>query len=191
MWTRALLAVGAWLLGVAGATAGSLVAVSLIGQSITGPSAQQLTVTAINRALADAGQDPGGAPTAASPSPSPSPSAPARPRHRPAVPARHRTATPAPPAPVTTPPPPAGTLLSSAGGSVLATCQAAGAYLVSWSPQPGYEADDVIRGPAVTARVLFMAGIHGVRMVVSCTGSVPSASVAPVTDDGRKEPGDT
>jgi hypothetical protein len=26
---------------------------------------------------------------------------------------------------------------------------------------------------------------------VSCTGSVPSASVAPVTDDDRKEPGDT
>jgi hypothetical protein len=39
--------------------------------------------------------------------------------------------------------------------------------------------------------VLFMAGIHGVRMVVSCTGSVPSASVAPVSDDDRKEPGDT
>lgn len=187
MWTRALLAVGAWLLGVVGATAGSLVAVSLIGQSITGPSAQQLTVTAINRALADAGQNAGQNPPAASPGPS----VPARPR--PPAPSRHRPATPAPPvppAPVSTPPP-AGTLLSSAGGSVLAACQKGGVYLISWSPQPGYEADDVIRGPGITARVLFMAGIHGVRMVVSCTGSVPSASVAPVTDDDRKEPGDT
>ena len=35
------------------------------------------------------------------------------------------------------------------------------------------------------------AGIRGVRMVVSCTGSVPSASVAPVSGDDRKEPGDT
>jgi hypothetical protein len=184
MWTRALLAVGAWLLGVVGATAGSLVAVSLIGQSITGPSAQQLTVTAINRALAGAGQNAGQNPPAASPGPSVS----ARPR--PPAPSRHRPAVPAPSAPASTPPP-AGTLLSSAGGSVLAACQKGGVYLISWSPQPGYEADDVIRGPGITARVLFMAGIRGVRMVVSCTGSVPSASVAPVIDDDRKEPGDT
>jgi hypothetical protein len=184
MWTRALLAVGAWLLGVVGATAGSLVAVSLIGQSITGPSAQQLTVTAINRALAGAGQNAGQNPPAASPGPS----VPARPR--PPAPSRHRPAVPAPSAPASTPPP-AGTLLSSAGGSVLAACQKGGVYLISWSPQPGYEADDVIRGPGITARVLFMAGIRGVRMVVSCTGSVPSASVAPVSDDDRKEPGDT
>jgi hypothetical protein len=186
MWTRALLAVGAWLLGAVGATGGSLVAVSLIGQSITGPSAQQLTVTAINRALAGDGQNAGQPPPAASPSPDPS--APARPH--PAAPSRHRTATPAPPAPVSTPSP-AGTLLSSAGGSVLAVCQAGGVYLVSWSPQPGYEADDVIRGPGVTAQVLFMAGIHGVRMVVSCTGPVPTARIAPVSDDDGKEPGDT
>ncbi|HEX6853697.1 MAG TPA: hypothetical protein VF204_00240 [Streptosporangiaceae bacterium] len=184
MWTRALLAVGAWLLGAAGATGGSLVAVSLIGQSITGPSAQQLTVTAVNRALAGAGQDAG----RGSPSPSPGRSVPARPR--PPASSRLRTATPAPPAPVSTPPP-AGTLLSSAGGSVLAACQADGVYLISWSPQPGYEADDVSRGPGATARVLFIAGIHGLRMVVSCTGSVPSASVAPVTDADRMEPGDT
>jgi hypothetical protein len=190
MWTRALLAVGAWLLGVVGATAGSLVAVSLIGQSITGPSAQQLTVTAVNQALADAGQTPPAASRQTPPAASPSPgrSVPARPR--PAAPSRHRTAPPAPPAPVSTPPP-TGTLLSSAGGSVLADCRAGGVYLISWSPQPGYEADDVIRGPGVTARVMFMAGIRGVRMVVSCTGSVPSASVAPVTDDDRNGPGDT
>ena len=74
---------------------------------------------------------------------------------------------------------------------MLAACQKGDVYLVSWSPQPGYEADDVIRGPGATARALFMAGIRGVRMVVSCTGSVPSASVAPVSDDDRKEPGDT
>jgi hypothetical protein len=160
------------------------VAVSLIGQSITGPSAQQLTVTAINRELAGAGQNAGQNPPAVSPGPS------VRARPRPPAPSRHQPAAPAPSAPASTPPP-AGTLLSSAGGSVLAACQAGGVYLISWSPQPGYEADDVSRGPGTTARVLFMAGIHGVRMVVSCTGSVPSASVAPVTDDDRKEPGDT
>jgi len=81
--------------------------------------------------------------------------------------------------------------LTLIGGSVLAVCQKGGVYLVSWSPQPGYEAVDVFRGPGVTARVLFMAGIRGVRMVVSCTGSVPSAAVAPVSGDDRKEPGDT
>ena len=41
----------------------------------------------------------------------------------------------------------AGTVLTSQGGTVLAECRPAGAYLVSWSPTQGYEADDVARGP--------------------------------------------
>lgn len=186
MRTRAFLAIGAWLLGVVGATGGSLVGVSLIGQSIAGVPTQQLTVSAVNRALA-AGGDPG----QSSPTASPSSDRPGRTRSRPAGPSRrHRhSARPSPTASASTAAP-AGTLLSSAGGSVLAVCRAGEAYLISWSPQPGYEADDVLRGPSAVARVLFMAGNRGVRMVVSCTGPAPSATVAPVRDDDRGGWGD-
>ena len=48
-----------------------------------------------------------------------------------------------------------GTVLTSQGGTVLAECRSAGAYLVSWSPTQGYEATGVIRGPAATTRAIF------------------------------------
>ena len=172
--TRVLLAIGAWLLGVGAATGGSLVAVSLIGQSIDGPPTRQLTVAAVNRALA-VGERDSDSPPAASPS--------ATAGHQAA------TATPRAPSGPAATAPPAGTLLSSAGGSVLARCGPTGAYLISWSPQQGYAADEVVRGPAAAARVLFAAGHHGVRMVVSCTGSVPSASVTAAGGDDGGESG--
>lgn len=177
---RVFLTFGAWLLGVAAATGGSLAAVSLIGQSIIGPQTQRLTVSAVNRALAD---DRDAGPPQASPTPSTSP--PARAHRRSG---RRRAA----PSPATTES--AGTLLSSAGGSVLARCDATGAYLISWSPQQGYEADDVSRGPAARAVVEFLAGNHGVRLTVTCAGPVPSASVTPWGDRGGGSddpPGDT
>ena len=49
---RILFGVAAWLLGAATATAGSLLAVSLLGQGITGASGPLLTQDAVNRALA-------------------------------------------------------------------------------------------------------------------------------------------
>jgi hypothetical protein len=48
---RILFGVAAWLLGAATATAGSLLAISLLGQGITGSSGQLLTQDAVNRAL--------------------------------------------------------------------------------------------------------------------------------------------
>jgi len=61
---------------------------------------------------------------------------------------------------------------------VVASCQPAGAYLISWSPLQGYEVDGVIRGPAVTARVTFSPTTvsptaREVTMVVSCSAGVP------------------
>ncbi len=173
--TRVLLAAGAWLLGVVAATGGSLAAVSLIGQSIAAPPTQQLTVSAVNRALASGGQDP-------EPSPAARPSRGTRHRHVAAAPSASASA------PATSP----GTLLSSPGGSVLAGCAGSGAYLISWSPQQGYAADSVVRGPAAAARVVFLAGQAGVSLTVTCTGSVPSAVVSPVNgDDDGGEPGDS
>ncbi len=50
---RVLVGTGAWLLGAATATAGSVLAVSLLGQGIADSSSQQLTVAAVNQALAN------------------------------------------------------------------------------------------------------------------------------------------
>src|SRR5882757_2293123 len=66
--SRVVLAAGAWLLGVVAATGGSLAAVSLIGQSLAAPPTQQLTVSAVNHALASGKREPTPSP-AARPSP--------------------------------------------------------------------------------------------------------------------------
>ena len=71
-----------------------------------------------------------------------------------------------------------GTLLVSSGGSVTATCESAGAYLLYWTPNQGYEAEDVYRGPAATASVTFRASpTVSVVMRVSCSGVTPVAHV--------------
>jgi hypothetical protein len=172
--SRVFLTISAWLLGAIAATGGSLVAVALIGQSIDGPATQQLTASGVNHALAADHNGSGSSPTD-----SPSATAtPARPSAKATTSAPVSGASPAAAAPT-------GTLFSSAGGSVVATCYPAGAYLISWSPQPGYTADDVLRGPAATAQLQFEAASQGVSVVVTCAGSVPSASVTTVgNDDG-------
>jgi hypothetical protein len=173
---RILFGVAAWLLGAATATAGSLLAISLLGQGITGSSGQLLTQDAVNRALGSEAAE-------ASPSDSPTATAAARPSRAVASPHPPTAATPAPPAPspatiATTAPPQSGqgTVLTSRGGEVVAACQAAGAYLISWSPLQGYEIAGVTRGPAATARVTFDSDANRVTMVVSCSAGVPSAT---------------
>jgi hypothetical protein len=175
---RIALAVGAWLLGAGTATGGSLVAVSLLGQSLAAPPTQQLTVGAVNRALASDSKEPTATPSASTSS---------SPGRRPPAAATPSTAPSA-----TLPATPGGKLLISRGGSVVAWCGPSGAYLTSWSPQQGYEVDDVVRGPAARARVTFMAGQSGVNMVVSCAGSTPTAVIGAVQgDDNGGESGDS
>lgn len=182
MHTRILFGVAAWVLGAGAATAGSLLAVSLLGQGITGGSGQLVSQDAVNRALASEA-------TEASPSPSPvvTAIAPAMTVSGPPSPTRAATPSPVtsatapPPAPATTtaapsPAPTSGTVLTSPGGTVVAACPATGAYLVSWSPLQGYEVGDVARGPAATARVTFESISSHVTMVVSCSAGVPSAT---------------
>ena len=178
---RILAGVGAWLLGAGTATAGSLLAVSLLGQGIAASPSQQLTGAAVNRALARESRDPGqgAGPAPASPvhtSPAARPAATRTTASRPVrvSPASSTapgssTATAAPPA-ATSPGPQAaaGAVLTSAGGTVLAECRAAGTYLVSWSPTQGYEASDVTRGPAAMARVVFESAATSVTMTVTC-----------------------
>jgi len=175
---RILFGVAAWLLGAATATAGSLLAISLLGQGITGDPGQLLTQDAVTRALASEAADASSPPVTAPSRQLTSPSASA-------TPAATRTSTPPAPNPATAPVPAAapgaadgGTVLTSAGGEVVASCQPAGAYLISWSPLQGYAVDDVIRGPAVTARVTFSPTAvsptaSDVTMLVSCSAGVP------------------
>jgi hypothetical protein len=92
----------------------------------------------------------------------------------------------APPAGGATQPATAGTLLTSADGTVTASCQPGGAYLQVWSPDQGFEADDVARGPATVASVTFEGSGGGVIMHVSCSSGTPVAQVTaipPGTDD--------
>jgi hypothetical protein len=177
---RILFGVAAWLLGAATATAGSLLAISLLGQGITGDPGQLLTQDAVTRALAseaaDASPPPVTAPSRQLTSPSGSASA---------TPAATGTSTSHAADPATAPAPGAadgGTVLTSVGGEVVASCQPAGAYLISWSPRQGYEVDGVIRGPAVTARVTFSPvtvspTAREVTMAVSCSAGVPRVRV--------------
>jgi len=202
---RILAGVGAWLLGAGTATAGSLLAVSLLGQGIADSPGQQLTAAAVNQALAreaneanEANQDDQAnqASEAKPPLPAPVPSAsrlvlpqsaPTRSAatQPPATQPREAAATPpsARPSvvrPATSPSPQAtgGTVLTSPGGTVLAECTSVGSYLVSWSPTQGYEAGNVLRGPAVTAQVTFDSGANSVTMLVSCSTGTPAVTSA-------------
>ena len=184
---RILAGVGAWLLGAGTATAGSLLAVSLLGQGIADSQGQQLTAAAVNRALAREAQETSQAgrqavgPPVTSASPATRPAA-ARPAAVP--PPATATVTPSPtpaasqPPASPSPPAPVGTLLTSQGGTVLAECRPAGAYLVSWSPTQGYEVTNVIRGPAATGRLVFVSDADSVTMLVSCPDGASGAPVA-------------
>ena len=173
-----LAGVGAWLLGAAAATGGSLLAVSALGQGLAPAPSQQRTAIAVSRALASEAAEATGP---ASPQPSASASA------TPLVP-RAKKASPKPSVPPSVPPPapapqPATTVLTSIGGAVVAGCQNAGAYLVSWSPAQGYEVDHVVRGPAATAQVAFAGLRKLVTMNISCPGGRPAASTTVSRDE--------
>jgi hypothetical protein len=71
----------------------------------------------------------------------------------------------------------------------VASCQPGGAYLQYWSPDQGFEADDVSRGPAAVATVTFEAPSGGVVMRVSCTSGTPSAQLAALPPDSSESPG--
>ena len=194
--------VGAWLLGVGAATAGSLLAVSLLGQGIAPATSQQLSAATVTQALANETDEP--TPQTAS-LPAPTRSAAHRQKTQPSAtplpqtagnpPAGNPQAGPAPAgpndpasawptgmsapvmlAPTRSAPTVPSSVLSSQGGTVVAECQSAGVYLVSWSPAQGYEADTVVRGPAATAKLTFESIANSVTITVSCATGVPTAS---------------
>jgi hypothetical protein len=192
---RILFGLVAWLLGAATATAGSLLAVSLLGQGIGGGPARQLTEEAVNRALASEVAETTSPASPAPPATSRTTPPTVHPAAKPTRPSA--TATPDPPpsqSATSTPSPastggtssPGGTVFTSKGGEVVASCQTSGAYLLSWSPLQGYEVGYVVRGPAAAARVTFEANDRSnlvVTMVVTCSAGVPSATTSSRYDE--------
>ena len=184
MHSRIFLGVAAWLVGASAATGGSLLAVSMLGQGMMPGGEEQQSVTTVNRALAkEAAERAAVLPQSAisrrrADSPPTSRIAPPPRVARHTAPPRSPTARPSasPPSPGTA----GGSLLTSRGGTLVASCAGARAYLVSWSPQQGFGSSDVVRGPATNAQVTFIGGQLTVTMVVSCDAGVPTATVTAV-----------
>jgi hypothetical protein len=152
---------------VTAATVGSLLAVSVLGQGMN-PAGEQVSVETVNRALAKEAAERSAAMPRRSVSPSGSRTAP------PPQQARHSVRSPSP---RTT----GGSVLTSEGGTLVASCAGARAYLVSWSPQQGFGTSDVVRGPATRAQVTFTGAQLTVTMVVSCATGAPTATSMAVT----------
>lgn len=188
-----LLGVAAWLAGASAATGGSLLAVSALGQGMTPGGGEQQSVTTVNRALAkEAAERAAAIPRRAVPPKAARGEPPPRMARRmaPLPPARNRA--PAPVARRSAPPPSSGatggTVLTSQGGTLVASCAGARAYLVSWSPQQGFGSTGVVRGPATSARVTFTSGQLTVTMVVSCDAGVPTATSTTVSTGDSAPP---
>jgi hypothetical protein len=159
--SRVLVGASAWLLGAASATAGSLYAVAQLGQGLVAQHATRVSVAMVNAELAQDGATASATGPDARPSPTTSLKALATSAmHRSG--GRHQTAPP-----VTSNP---GKLLSSVGGTTVATCSSAGAELLSWSPSPAqeFEVHRVVAGPSDVASVTFMNSSIGVIMNVRC-----------------------
>jgi hypothetical protein len=187
------LGVAAWLVGASAATGGSLLAVSMLGQGMAPGGGDEQSVTTVNRALAkEAAERTAAMPSHAIPPKVKRGGPPSRVGgHRAVLPPAHRRApVPAARRPVPPPSPGAtgGTVLTSPGGTLVASCTGARAYLVSWSPQQGFGSTGVVRGPATSARVAFTGGQLTVTMVVSCAAGVPTATSTSVStgDSGTR-----
>lgn len=157
---RTLASLGAWLAGAGVAVAVGILALSLIGGGLASGEVRPV---------------PEDEPVVVAPTASPSPA----PSVSPSIalaPPMTQSAAPTSAAPSSAPPSPAsGTLrqLASVGGSVTARCAGLTAYLVSWSPAQGYEADEVHRGPGRVASVVFQGDGQRVWLGVHCVAGIP------------------
>jgi hypothetical protein len=150
---RPLLAgVLAWVVGASASVVVGLLALSLIGADLTGTGDPPVAAEPVVDIGAGAGPGTATPPATATPAGSVSPGGAT------AAPTGQRR-------------------LNSAGGHVVAQCQGGQAYLVLWSPAPGYRVRDVDRGPRDDARVRFESDEREVEMRVTCAGAEPRAAV--------------
>jgi hypothetical protein len=168
---RLVASVLAWIVGAVAAVGVGILALSLIGEGFTARTVQPLTPDVVAREASAAPVD--SAPAPATPSSTPGDDDPPG-RATPLASASSQRST-------------ADKLLWSAGGSVIARCTGTQVYLVSWSPEPGYRARDVARGPAPEGSVQFdgddTAGEIEVWVSVRCVRGTPVATVTQRIDD--------
>jgi hypothetical protein len=165
----------AWLLGAIAAVVIGMQAVALLGDGLGAQDVRPLAGNAgppvgrppTDGSTADVALGPSGSESASTPAPS-----------QPSVRLSSVSASPAPA-------PSAERIFSSPGGIVVVRCRDSRAYLVSWSPERGYRADDIRRGPAEVVSVKFVATRTEVELSVRCVGGVPSARVE--TDDEESD----
>jgi hypothetical protein len=162
----------AWTAGATAAVAVSLLALSSINADTASGPPQQLTPDSLNEAV-------------------PAPSAAAPPSTDAASPAPSAGTSPArPTGGAARPTPSADSMqrqLSSSGGTVVARCTGASAYLVSWSPAQGFRAAHVDRGPAPEVRVIFRSTSSrtAIDAEIRCVAGIPT-----LDDDGHSAHGD-
>ncbi len=163
--SRVLLGVGAWVLGATSATAGSLYAVNLLGNSLLSAPSRQMSVEMVKADLAQENAQRT-KPLPVHRSRQSSRTARTHEQSGPRTSPSHS----ATPGPVSSS---AGVFLNSPDGGAEAACQSGGAYLLYWTPEPGFEADQVKRGPAAVASLEFLGASSGILMQVSCSAGVP------------------
>lgn len=167
--------VGAWIAGAAAATGLCLFAVSYLSADPQNPQGATLSQSQVRQALASAtgatssatppavsaDQSSSGTGPASSGTPSPTESSPSA------------ATVPAPASSVTAP----QTIerrLSGDGGTVVAQCQGSAAYLVTWSPAQGYQAEVTQRGPAHLATVVFTGYGNRLEFHIGCQAGTPA-----------------
>jgi hypothetical protein len=163
---RAFTGAAAWTAGAVASVAVSMLALTVIG-GVGGDVQPPAPMAPLDNGVSStASGDPTSPPPIAFATPSP------------AVSSSTRPASPPPPVPPTSSPAPTPgppRQFNTPEGVVTARCVGQLAYLVSWSPAPGYRVDDVRRGPAAVATVQFeMVGSRGEAAVgVECSSGVP------------------
>ncbi|MGE5829349.1 MAG: hypothetical protein ACM30G_13485 [Micromonosporaceae bacterium] len=77
-----------------------------------------------------------------------------------------------------------GTVVGTPGGTVVVQCRGDLTALVSWSPNPGFRADHVVRGPATRASLWFESDTaEDVQVEVTCHNGTPTARQQVEADD--------
>ena len=166
---RILTSLAAWLVGAGVAVAVGVLALSLINSGFASGAVQPVPEDGPILTAPSPSPSPPDSP-ADSPSPGPSPSTPPAARTAPVAPSPSPSASGSPA--------PSGTggplrQLASSGGTAIARCTDADAYLVSWSPAQGFEVDEVHRGPARVVAVSFVAPDQKVWLAVHCVAGIP------------------
>jgi hypothetical protein len=155
--------------GVAAWTVGAVasVAVSMLALTVIGGAGGDVQPPAPRPALETGLTDAAGPVDATTPTPSPTGPASVAPS-APIDPAASASTDPSA-SPSAGPP----RQFTTSVGVLTARCTGQLAYLVSWSPAPGYRVYDVHRGPAALAEVSFVSATQRLEFGVRCVSGVP------------------